>query len=361
MTAHILLRLALASCLVLAACTPAPVIVQPGTAKEPARAHVHATIPAPGEAVRLRPAKLPPEGVPYRLILRSEGQQQMVMTTMLEEPEPSAQEINLQLDFRELPAPAGAADAESVILVMEAMHHHQIATGQPPRDGEVELANDRLRVMNQKKAGLDLRGAQPKEDLTPRVVLGKAFAILRPAVEGGRVVATIRGTPAGRRFLKPFGLHEVLRWTRVGLPDTPVQAGSTWVMPRFPTNPAGGVGLELPIHYELVGFQTVDGVPCAWIKITSELDAPDVKSAGGLSFDRVTAKVTGEAYVELGSHLLRRLVVEDDVRASWEAGRGTATMETRIRYRTRAELSRRESDDITIERWADGSKAFDVR
>jgi hypothetical protein len=355
------LRLTLTASLLLSGCATAPPIAQPGAAKEPAQPHVQATIPAPGTALLLRPAKLPAEGVPYRLTLRSEGQQQMLLSAQLEEPEPSAQEINLQLDFRELPAAAGAADPESVSLVMEAMHHHQIATGSPPRDGEVELANDRLRVMNQKKPGLDLRGAQPKEELTPRVVLGKPFAILRPAVEGGRVVATIRGTPPGRKFLKPFGLHEVLRWARVGLPDTEVTAGSTWEMPRFPTNPAGGVGLELPIHYELVGFQTVDGVPCAWIRISSELDAADVASAGGLRFDRVHAKVNGEAYVELETRLVRRVVLEDDVRASWKAGRGTATLETRIRYRTRTELQRRDSDDTTIVRWADGTKAFDVR
>lgn len=361
MISHSTLRFALTLCLALAGCAPAPPIPQPGKAKDPAQPHVHATIPAPDAAVLLRPAELPAEGVPYHLVLRSEGQQQMTMSSLVEQPEPSAQEINLELDFREIPAPAGAADAESVLLVMDAMHHHQIASGQPPRDGEVELANDRLRVMSQKKAGLDLRGAQPKEELTPRVVLGKVFAILRPSVEDDRVVATIRGTPPARKFLKPFGLHEVLRWTRVGLPDTEVRAGSTWVMPRFPVNPAGGVGLELPIHYELVGFQTVDGVPCAWIRITSDLDAPDIASAGGLKFERVTAKVSGEAYVELGSRLVRRLVLEDEVRAAWKAGRAAATMETRIRYRTRTELSRRESDDTTIERWADGTKPFDVR
>jgi len=355
------LRLALAATVLCSGCASAPPIPQPGAAKESTRAHVQATIPAPGTSLLLRPAQLPAEGVPYRLNLRSEGQQQMLMPSMLEEPEPSAQEINLQLDYRELPAPAGAADPESVILVMDAMHHHQVASGNPPRDGEVELANDRLRVMSQKKAGLDLRGAQPKEELTPRTVLGKPFAILRPAVEGGRVVATIRGTPPARRFLKPFGLHEVLRWARIGLPETEVAAGSTWEMPRFPTNPAGGVGLELPIEYELLGFQAVDGVPCAWIRIHSELDAAGVASSGGLEFDRVTAKVNGEAFIELETRLLRRAVLEDDVRASWKAGRGTATLETRIRYRTRTDVTRRASDDTTIERWDDGTRAFDVR
>ncbi|HVP30447.1 MAG TPA: hypothetical protein VMW35_14925 [Myxococcota bacterium] len=324
-----------------------------------------ASLPAPGSAVLLRPAEVPPaEGVPYRIVIRLEGQREATMSGGSEQTEPAGEQIDLQLDYRELPLPpteGGGPGPESVLLLLDAFRHHQISAGHPAREGEVELASDRLRVLSQKKPSLDLRGAQPKENLTPRILLQKPFAVLQPVVEGDRVVATLRGTPPAKKFLRPFGLVDILRWTRIGLPEGEVHAGSVWEMPRFPADPAGGVGLELPIRYELMGFQELDGVPCAWIRVSSKVDSEELKSAGGLRFSRVTATVKGDGYVELATRRVRRYVLEDEVRAEWSAGQGAATLDTRIRYRTHAELSQLDEPSLTIGRWADGAKAFDPR
>jgi hypothetical protein len=298
----------------------------------------------------------------YRVTLSRQGQHEVATTRGGRDPEPVDESLELELLYRD--SPAADASGETLpgrLLVLDALRELR-RSRPPPFALETEIANDRLRVNQnrERKPALDLRGAQPKEKLTPRHLLGKPFALLTVEPPPGRVIVSARGAKTARELLKSLQLHEVVGWVQVAVPDGPLEVGATWTAGRFPANPPGELGLEVPIRHIYLGVQTLDGVRCGHLSLDASLDQQRYASAFGFEFDRATAKVRGEAWFELDSRRMRRVVIEDDVRASHSKSVDTATMETRYRYTSRTTLDLIRPPG-TLEHWSDGSEVFGVR
>ncbi len=98
---------------------------------------------------------------------------------------------------------------------------------------------------------------------------------------------------------------------------------------------------------------------CAWILLESKRGGEDVPSAAGFNFDRIQAEIRGEAFIELESSRLRRMVLFDESRAQYHKGKAPAAVhEHRLRYRGRILIESIEADPDR-ETWADGKKRFE--
>jgi hypothetical protein len=269
-----------------------------------------------------------------------------------------SESVDAEIYYEEIPAPGALEGELDSLLVLKAMRHRQ-RKGPPPKEDALELADDRLRTLGgeKMKPTLDLRGAQPKGEITPRLLLERPFELLRRDLNGNPIAVILRGTPPAQRFLRGLDLAPPIAWTRLAAPRESVTPGTHWKMRRFPPNPLGDLGLELEIDVELTGYQILDDVPCAWLLLRAEVDQPDYPSAKGFRFDRAVAKVVGEAWVELGTAVVHKLVIEDDVRASRTRGEGSLQAEERFRYRDRTVLLRLQELPA---RWADGSAHFEI-
>ena len=113
------------------------------------------------------------------------------------------------------------------------------------------------------------------------------------------------------------------------------------------------------MKYSLAGFRTIDGVRCAWLHVEAEEEGTKVPSASGFNFDRVEATIKGEAFIELETSRLRRMVVFDESRAQYQRGKEpNPVLEHRLRYKGRMLIELVDPDDDK-ERWADGKKRFE--
>jgi len=170
-----------------------------------------------------------------------------------------------------------------------------------------------------------------------------------------------KGSLVSRRFLSKLPLKGAIGYSRISLPDEPISPGSVWHAQRFPVSRAGELGLLFDIEYSLAGFETLDGVLCAWILLRSEIDAENVRSAAGFEFERVVAKLSGMAWVELETSRLRRMVVEDEIRSSYSQGDEKMTQVRHgLRHATRMVIELRDRTEKK-KTWADGSKRFGRR
>lgn len=304
------------------------------------------------------PFRPPPGGeASYRLVVEYGGEEEISTAGAMRAPTRIETSDLFELEYRELGV-KGHADVLRVAL--DGLHSRH-AQADPKAEREVELADDRIRTLADTKVVLDLRGAQPKEDLTPRKVLGHVFGVLRLDAQGSVVGMQPQGEPVARRFLEDLPLLRVLSYARPALPAQPVSVGARWTASRLPVTPAGDVGLLLPVEYTLAGFQRLEGVACAWLSIHAAVDGENVPSAAGFSFERVLASLDGEAWVELATSRIRLLKVQDEVRAAYSMGRDPApVVQHRLRHRTRLALELRDPAARPA-RWADGSERFGVR
>ncbi len=315
--------------------------------------------PFPPEGpVSLAPQPVPESGLFYRVQSTYDGQSEALRVGSTAEPLLVSESVDVEIYYQEIPAPGSLEDELDSLLVLKAMRHRQ-KKGPPLKQDELELADDRLRTLGGEKMKpvLDLRGAQPKGEITPRLLLERPFELLRRDSTGNPIAVILRGTPPAQRFLRGLDLAPPIAWTRFAAPREAILPGTHWKMRRFPPNPVGDLGLELEIDAELMSYQILDDVPCAWLRLRGEVDQPDYPSAKGFRFDRVVAKVAGEAWVELGTSFVHKMVIEDDVRASYSRGEGSLKAEERFRYRGRTELRRLQELPT---RWADGSEHFEV-
>jgi hypothetical protein len=308
-------------------------------------------------ALSVRPA--PEAGLRYRIVSLIEGEQDVEPPAGRGRKQNQRDSQLVELHYRRYPTRAPQPGEAASVLVLEAARH-RVRQGPPAHEREVELANDRLQIRDDGKVGLDLRGAQPRENLTPRMLLERPFAVLRQDPRGDPLGIVIRGAPAARSFLRPLSARALIGWTRLARPDMAVSAGARWTARRFPPHAVGALGLALELHYQLAGFEKLDGVACAWIVIRGDLDAEGVRSQKGFRFDRAVAHVEGEAWVELANSAVRRLVLEDEVRASYGRGEEPNRVRVSLRHRSRTVLERSESPE-TGKLWADGSPHFGER
>jgi hypothetical protein len=353
-------RGAAAAALLAAACAsrePAgPTVLEEAAAPESPRPE-HATLPAPG-ALELPFRPPSPQGARYRIVLELGGEEELAHPAAGAPPQRRSESQLLELEYREIPV-RGRDDVLQQVL--EGLHHR--LAQQEPRalEREVEVAGDRLRTLEDGEVVLDLRGAQPSGDLTPRKLLDRVFAATH--VDGGGNVVAVQaaGEPVARRFLAELPLRPALAYARPALPPHPVAVGASWSALRYPVSPAGRLGLAIPVRFLLSGVQGVEGIPCAWIIFDGRVEGENVPSAVGFSFERVLATLRGEAWVELASSEIRLLHLEDDVRASFQRAdaRGDPGELHRLRHATRLRLERREPHGVA--NWADGSERFGRR
>jgi hypothetical protein len=305
--------------------------------------------------------RAPPKGgLAYRLVVEYSGEHESAAEPGRQSVPPAHETHLLELEYRELPA--GGRD-DVLLFALDALHY-RLAQDAPKAEREIELGDDRLRIREGSEIVTDLRGAQPKEDLTPRKLLGQIIGSARVDPAGSLSGLQPRGAPVARRFVAELPVARALAYARPAFPDQPVRPGARWSSSRFPVGPAGSLGLALALDYTLTGFQDVDGVPCAWILFSAGHDGERVRSAAGFDFDRVVASLRGEAFVELESAQLRLLRLDDEIRAVYTIGAPPAPVRThRLRHRSQLRLERVTSGlpGAGEASWADGSPRFGPR
>ena len=312
----------------------------------------------PTGPVTLRPQPPPPEGTFYQLLSSYDGR------TEISEEGPAAHDDDsqtleelwaIELDYRQLPIPTPGDDLASS-LVLEALKRRLMA--QPPGGQHVlEVGDDRLRVSTNDKVGTDLRGAQPKQDLTPRALLGKSFAMLVTDKLGNPKSVMLRGVPSAKKLLSSLGLREPIAYMQIAYPEHPVSAGETWNAKRFFPNPVGRLGLAIDVEYRLVGYEKIGEAPCAHVSLRSALDEKDVKSETGFKFDEVRYTLAGDAWIDLRNGQVARARVEDvSAVAHHRTGGSMIPARVRMRYTTRSAFERLDGMPAAV--WADGTKRF---
>jgi hypothetical protein len=301
-----------------------------------------------------------PGGTAYRLVMEVSGERVFSVSTDLEAREPLQESHLLELEYRELPV-AGTSEGEQAYLLALDGLHYRLQQQNPAAEREIEVASDRLRVGVDGKVALDLRGTQPKEDLTPRSLLGRVFAVVVHDAMGNPLRIQPRGVPAARRFLHGLQVTQAIGYSRLALPAEEIAPGAVWHSQRFPASPSGALGLSLDVEYTLAGLRELDGVACAWIVFRAGEDAEGFPSAAGFEFERVVASLAGEAFVELETSRVRRLVLEDEIRAGYTTGGAPGpTAEHRLRHKSRLLLVLRDPEEEP-DTWEDGSTRFGRR
>jgi hypothetical protein len=314
----------------------------------------------PQGPVDLRFSSPPAEGALYQLLLNYEGRSEVAPTG--DHADRDAQVVDellqLELNYRQMPVASNSADDVATSLVLDAARR-RLRTAPPGTVHTIELADDRLRVIQNEKVEVDLRGAQPKGDITPRVLLKRPFALLVSDRFGNPKGVTLRGIPSAKKMLASIPLRETLGYLQVSFPERPVSAGDVWTAKRYFASPAGRVGIGVDIEYRLVGFEKIEGVPCAHISLRATQEEEKVKSALGFTFDSVRLQLIGDAWVALDSGLVEMVRLQDVVAVSYNRSTpGSIPARTRMRYESRATLQRLNMETTSKLAWADGTKRF---
>ena len=306
------------------------------------------------------PYRAPAEGgSAYRIVLEISGEWSVETPGEREGKPPLSESHLLELEYRELPIAGAGEGRDAYLLGLDALHY-KLLQENPPALREIELGSDRLRVRVDGKEAMDLQGAQPKEDLTPQKLLGRIFGVLIHDKFGNPVALVPRGLPVARSFLRALPIESAIGYSRFAQPQEEISPGAQWHAQRLPASRSGALGLMLNVEYSLAAYEELDGVPCALIVLRANKEGEDVPSASGFLFDRVQAKMSGSAWVELETSRVRRLILEDEVRVSLTRGQAPLVQKTRMRHATRMLLELRDPD-VVPDTWADGSKRFGKR
>ncbi len=333
----------------------------------PTEAFAETAEAALGERVSLAPTG--PIGLPYRgpqaggdayrILLETSGEWSVTSPGDSTDRPALGESHLLELEYREIPTTGSGAREDTYLLSLDALHY-KLLQQNPPALREIELGRNRLRVRVDGKEAMDLQGAQPKGNLTPQKLLGHIFAIVIHDEYGNPSAIVPRGVPVARRFLAELLVKSAIGYSRLPLPDTEMTPGTRWHARRFPASRTGALGLSLNVEYSLAGYETLDGVPCAFILLRASEDGEQIPSAAGFDFERVVATLSGSAWVELATSRVRRLVLEDEVRAEYSRGSGVGEKRHRLRHATRMLLELRDPEDEP-ETWKDGQERFGRR
>lgn len=331
----------------------------PEEAPEPVSPSPELVFPPQG-AVELRFSPPPAEGALYQLLLKYEGRTEVAPTGDHADRDAEVVDelLQLELDYRQMPVAAGSADDVASSLLLDAVRR-RLRTAPPGTVHTIELADDRMRVVVNEKVEVDLRGAQPKGDITPRVLLNRPFALLVSDRFGNPKGVTLRGIPSAKKMMSSIPLRETLGYLQISFPERAVSAGDTWTAKRYFASPAGRVGIGVDVEYRLVGFEKIEGVPCAHISLRAAREEEKVKSALGFTFDSVRLQLIGDAWVALDSGLVEMVRLQDAVAVSYNRGTpGSIPARIRMRYESRATLQRLNLETTAKLAWADGTKRF---
>jgi hypothetical protein len=309
----------------------------------------------PTGPIELRAANTPPEGTLYRVFTSYQGRSE-VTEGAHGEPKTVDEKTSVEIDYRQMPVATPTTDEIAFSLVLEALNR-RTRMSPPGSEHLIELGDDRLRVQVDNKVQTDLRGAQPKQNLTPRTFLGKPFALVVDDAYGNPKVITLHGIPPAKKMLATLPLREAIAYMQIGYPDRPVSGGDTWHGKRFFPNAIGKLGLALDVEYRLVGFERIDSVPCAHVSIHSRVDSTGVKSEIGFDFSEVRYQLTGDAWLDLANGQVYSAQIEDISAVLYRKTAVAVPAQVRMRYEGRSTLQRLESLS-TETTWADGSKKF---
>jgi hypothetical protein len=342
------------------ACASSAPVPKTGTSNAPRAAPApfsEAAFPPTGP-IELRPAQPPPEGTLFQLLMSYEGRTEVAD----ERPGASAasqnvdEKVSLEIDYREMPIDTPTPDDFATSLVLEALNR-RMRLMPPGAEHLVEIGDDRLRVGVDNKVQTDLQGAQPKQNLTPREVLGKSFALVVDDPLGNPKSITLRGIPPVKKLLVSLPLRESLGYMQIGYPDHPVSPGDTWHSKRFFPNPIGKLGLAVDVETRLVGFEHVGAAPCAHIVLRSHVDAKDIPSEVGFTFDEVRVQLSGDAWLDIATGQVAAARIEDVAAVSYRKTAAAIPARVRMRYEGRSALQRLETLPANGH-WADGTKRF---
>jgi hypothetical protein len=193
------------------------------------------------------------------------------------------------------------------------------------------------------------------------MLLNRIFGVITHDPSGNPIKLSSRGAPAARQFMNEIPILGAIAYTMVSLPQDPITPGSSWTGVRIPPSRSGELGLGLTVDYSLTSFELFENVPCAMILLHARINEKDFTSLTGHVFDRVQATLSGTAWVELENSLVRRVVLNDQIRASWvDSPNPRLATEHRIEHKSKLVLALRDPDEKS-KRWSDGTPRFDVR
>jgi len=312
----------------------------------------------PRGPIVLRPATPPAEGTLYQLQMKYEGRSEVLReNSTTDGPETLDELLLFELDYLQVAVASPDPDSVASSLVLDALRR-KARVAPPGAEIGLEIADDRIRTQSGEKVDIDLQGAQPKGDLTPRSVLNRPFALLVTDARGNPEGVTLRGIPSAKRLLASLPIRESIAWVQVGLPEGPVSAGATWSAKRFLPNPIGRLGAGVEIEHRLVGFEMVDGVPCARVSLRAKQDAENAPSEFGFTFEQLRVELSGDAWIALGSSEVQMLRLEDVAAVAYKRTIGATPARFRARYQGRASLARLDAATTANMPWADGTKRF---
>ena len=343
--------------LVALACASSAPEQKPGRA--PAH-HASANVPFPPTGpVELHAAAAPAEGTIYQVFVTYEGRSEGTEEKpggVIGEPQMLDEKTSVEIDYRQMPVESPTPDQLAHTLVLEALMR-RTRMSPPGKEHLVELGDDRLRTTLDDKVDTDLRGAQPKENLTPRLVLDKPFALLLSDAFGNPKSVTLAGLPVAKKMLATIPLRESLGYVQIPFPNKAVSPGDTWHAKRYFPNPIGKLGLPVDVELRLVGFERVDEAPCAHVVLRARQDGTNVPSEAGFTFDEVHYNLVGDAHLDISSGQVVHARIED-VAAVMSHKMGDAhPVRVRMRFQGVSELKR--LDEVPgPATWADGHKRF---
>jgi len=315
---------------------------------------------APKGPVSLRYRVPDKDGNAYRLTLETMGEQTSRTPTDGKAQEPRRESHVLEVEYRELPLEGSEKRDDTSALRLDGLHYIQMQKN-PDAQREIELANDRLRLFINGEKKTDIGGAQAEGRLTPRNMLGRIFGVIVHNPTGNPMKVSRKGVPAVRKYLSGLPMLSGIVYAMIPVPEDPIGPGSHWTAVRYPANRAGELGLQLNIEYSVAGYVVLDGVPCALVKLHADERGSGVPSTAGVTFDRVNATLTGTAWIELETTHPRRVILEDEIRATWTTGGGSAAARNfQLRYESQLEMTLRNPTKKS-KLWADGSKRFRER
>jgi hypothetical protein len=299
-------------------------------------------------------------GVAYRLTLEIEGQRATRKPSNHEQQPPIRESHALEAEFRKLPIEGADSGSDMFLVGLNGLYYTQKQQS-PPAEREIELANDRLRIKINGETSVDNRGNRVIGPLAPRMFLNRIFGVITHDPSGNPTKLSSRGAPAARQFMNEIPILGAIAYAMVALPQDPITPGSGWTGVRVPPSHSGELGLGLTVDYSLTGFELFEDVPCAMILFGARINENGVTSLTGHVFDRVQATLNGTAWVQLENSLVRRVVLNDRIRASWaDSHNPMMTTEHRIEHTSKLVLALRDPDEKPS-RWSDGTPRFDSR
>ena len=330
-----------------------------GPAEKPAKKSSAAEAPFPPHGpIDLHYRAGGAEGTLYQLQIRYEGRSEVTLEKEFSrDPDVADELLQMELDYRQIPVAAPGPDEFASSLVLDALRR-RLRANPPGQEHSLELGDDRMRTQVGEKVDVDLRGAQPKGDMTPRAVLNRPFALLMNDARGNPKAVTLRGIPTAKRLLASLPIRESIGWIQVAYPDHPVAPGETWTGKRFFANPIGRLGVGVDIEYRLVAFEKIDDVPCARVSLAAKKDQEKAPSEFGFTFDQLRFEVSGDAWIRLEDGQVEMMRLEDIAAVSYRRTTGSNPSSIRMRYDGRSSLKRLDGATTSKMAWADGTKRF---